>query len=113
MFCGLLLTISRSALVGLLAGVCALLYLRRARICSLIGIFLLASLVGFLMWMFPELFGSSQVQFGLAHLGTSGMDSSAIARVSELRVFQTRFGDFNLPALLFGTDYFHIESWYL
>jgi len=56
-----------------------------------------------------------QVQFGLAHL--SGLDidvdNSAASRLNELRVFQTRFGDFDLAPLLLGTDYFHIESWYL
>jgi hypothetical protein len=114
MFCGLFLTISRSALIGLLAGVCILLYLRRVKIAALISLLLLSTVAGVLLWMFPNLLLSPEVQFGLSHLGTSGtMDNSAIARLNELQVFQTRFGDFDLATLLFGTDYFHIESWYL
>jgi len=115
MVCGLALTLSRSAFAGLLAGVCSLLYLRRARIGVLVGIVLLLSLAGLLIWKFPVVFTSDEVQMGLAHF--SGLDvdvdNSTALRLNELRVFQTRFGEFDLAPLLLGTDYFHIESWYL
>jgi hypothetical protein len=115
MVCGLALTLSRSAFAGLLAGVCSLLYLRRARIGVLGGLVLLISLAGLLIWRFPVVFAFEQVQFGLAHLGglDVDVDNSTALRLKELRVFQTRFGDFDLAPLLLGTDYFHIESWYL
>jgi len=115
MVCGLALTLSRSAFAGLLAGVCSLLYLRRARIGVLVGLVLLISLAGLLIWKFPVVFAFEQVQFGLAHLSglDIDMDNSAALRLNELRVFQTRFGEFDLAPLLLGTDYFHIESWYL
>ena len=115
MVCGLALTLSRSAFAGLLAGVCSLLYLRRARMGVLVGLVLLISIAGLLIWKFPAVFAFEQVQFGLAHL--SGLDidvdNSAASRLTELRLFQTRFGEFDLAPLLSGTDYFHIESWYL
>jgi len=113
MLCGLLLTISRSAVIGLLAGVATLLYLRRARIGVLVGILALSVIAGVLMWRVPDLIASPRAQFALAHFGTNGMDNSAITRTNELHLFQTRFGDFNVATLLLGTDYFHIESWYL
>lgn len=115
MVCGLALTLSRSAFAGLLAGVCSLLYLRRARIGVLVGLVLLVSLAGLLIWKFPDVLAFEQVQFGVAHLGglDVDVDNSTALRLNELRVFQTRFGDFDLPPLLLGTDYFHIESWYL
>jgi hypothetical protein len=110
MICGLVLTLSRSAFAGLIAGVCSLLYLRRVRIGVPVGLLLFLSLAGILVWKFPELLGIAQVQYGLAHFD---VDSSAMSRLGELQVFQTRFGDFDLTSLLWGTDYFHIESWYL
>jgi hypothetical protein len=115
MVCGLALTLSRSAFIGLLAGVCSLLYLRRARIGFLVMLVLLVSLAGLLIWKFPDVLAFEQVQFGLAHLGglDIDVDNSAALRLNELRVFQTRFGDFDLAPLLLGTNYFHIESWYL
>lgn len=115
MVCGLALTLSRSAFAGLLAGVCSLLYLRRARIGVLVGLVVLISLAGLLIWKFPVVFAFEQVQFGLSHF--SGLDvdvdNSTALRLNELRVFQARFGEFDLAPLLLGTDYFHIESWYL
>jgi hypothetical protein len=115
MVCGLALTLSRSAFAGLLAGVCSLLYLRRARIGVLVGFVLLISLAGLLIWKFPVVFAFEQVQFGLAHL--SGLDivtdNSTALRLNELRVFEARFGEFDLAPMLLGTKYFHIESWYL
>jgi hypothetical protein len=110
MICGLVLTLSRSAITGLLAGVCSLLYLRRVRVGALIAVLLISASASLLIWKFPDLLGFEQVQYGIAHFD---VDSSAVSRLNELQVFQTRFGDFNLAALLFGTDYFHIESWYL
>jgi hypothetical protein len=106
-------TISRSAMIGLLAGVCVLLHLRRVRIAALIAILLLVCVAAFLLWRFPELLISPQVRYGLQHFDASAMDPSAIARVNELQLFKTRFGDFDLATLFLGTDYFHIESWYL
>jgi hypothetical protein len=115
MVCGLALSVSRSALVGLLAGVCSLLYLRRVQIGVLVGIVLLVSIAGLLIWTFPVAMALPQLQFGLGHL--SGLDidvdNSTAMRLNELRVFQTRFGELDLAPLFFGTDYFHIESWYL
>lgn len=113
MLCGLVLTVSRSAMAGLAAGLCALLYLRRGRIGALALILILASAVAVLMAMFPELLTSPQVRFGLEHFSTTGMDISTATRVNELQLFETRFGDLDLRPLLLGTDYFHIESWYL
>jgi len=115
MVCGLALTLSRSAFAGLLAGLCSLLYLRRARIGVLVGLVLLLSLAGLLIWKFPVVFAFEQVQFGLAHLSglDVAVDNSTALRLYELRVFQSRFGGFDLAPLLLGTDYFHIESWYL
>jgi len=110
MVCGLVLTLSRSAFVGTLTGLCSLLYLRRVRIGGLLGIALLASLVGILLWSFPDVLGFQQVQYGLAHFD---VDSSAISRLHELQLFQARFGDLDLATLFLGTDYFHVESWYL
>jgi hypothetical protein len=113
MVCGLVLTLSRSAFAGLLAGVCSVVYLRRARIGVLVAFVVLISLAGLLLWRFPDLLESKQVQFGLAHFGLFEMDNSAMTRLHELQIFQARFGDFDLAPLLLGTDYFHIESWYL
>jgi hypothetical protein len=113
MFCGLALTQSRSAFAGLIAGVCSLLYLRRARVGALIGILVLALLASLVIWKFPDLLGFEQVQTGLSHFDIFEADSSTISRLNQLQVFQTRFGDFDLVPLLLGTDYFHIESWYL
>jgi O-antigen ligase len=110
MVCGLFLTLSRSALAGALAGIASLLYLRRARIGAVVGIILFGWLAAFLVWKFPGVLDFDQVQFGLAHFD---VDSSAIARLNELQLFQTRFANLDLATLLFGTDYFHIESWYL
>jgi hypothetical protein len=75
----------------------------------------LISLAGLLIWRFPDVFAFEQVQFGLAHLGglDVDVDNSTALLLKELRVFQTRFGDFDLAPLLLGTDCFHIESWYL
>jgi hypothetical protein len=115
MVCGLALTVSRSAFVGLLAGLCSLFYLRRVQIGVVVGIVLLVSIAGFLIWKFPVAMSLPQLKFGLGHL--SGLDidvdNSTAMRLNELRVFQTRFGEFDLAPLLLGTDYFHIESWYL
>lgn len=110
MFCGLVSTLSRSAFAGLLAGVCSLLYLRRVRIGVLVGVLLLMALTSVLVWQIPGFLGFDQVQYGLAHFD---VDSSALTRLHELQLFQMRFADFDLAPLLFGTDYFHIESWYL
>jgi hypothetical protein len=110
MTCGLFLTLSRSAMIGTLAAICSLLYLRRARIGALAAIVLLGSLIAVLLWRFPDVFSFQQVQYALAHFD---VDSSALSRLNELQIFRTRFGDFDLGTLLFGTDYFHIESWYL
>jgi len=110
MSCGLVSTLSRSAFAGLLAGICSLLYLHRVRIAALVGLVLLVITASLLVREFPDLLGFEQVQYGLAHLD---VDSSAISRLNELQVFQTRFGQFDLVPLLLGTDYFHIESWYL
>lgn len=115
MLCGLLLALSRSAFAGLLAGVCSLLYLRRVRIGALVGMVLLVGFVGLLFWKFPDFFALQQVKFGLSHfaLGDLDVDNSAISRLEQFHVFEARFGDLDLAPLLFGTDYFHIESWYL
>jgi hypothetical protein len=110
MICGLVLTLSRSAFAGLLAGICSLLYLRQVRVGALVALLLLVTAASLLVWNFPDLLGFEQVQYGLAHFD---VDSSAISRLHELQVFQTRFGEFDLAPLLWGTDYFHIESWYL
>jgi hypothetical protein len=110
MICGLFLTLSRSAIVGTLAAICSLLYLRRARIGALVAVGLFGSLIAILPWRFPDVFGFQQVQYALAHFD---VDSSALSGLNELQIFQTRFGDFDLATLLFGTDYFHMESWYL
>jgi hypothetical protein len=110
MSCGLVSTLSRSAFAGLIAGICSLLYLHRVRIAALVGLVLLVITASLLVREFPDLLGFEQVQYGLAHLD---VDSSAISRLNELQVFQTRFGQFDLVPLLLGTDYFHIESWYL
>jgi hypothetical protein len=75
-----------------------------------VGLLLLLSLAGILVWKSPGLLGLAQVQYGLAHFD---VDSSALSRLREFQIFQTRFGDFDLSSLLWGTDYFHIESWYL
>ena len=79
----------------------------------LVGILALSVVAGVLMWRVPDLIASPRVQFALGHFGTNGMDSSAITRTNELHLFQTRFGYFDVATLLLGTDYFHIESWYL
>jgi hypothetical protein len=113
MFCGLVLTLSRSAFAGLLAGVFSLLYLRRARVGAFVGAVVLVSLAGILLWKFPDLFGFKEVQYGLAHFTLFEQDNSTVLRLRELKVFQARFSDFDLASLLLGTDYFHIESWYL
>jgi hypothetical protein len=110
MICGLLSTLSRSAFAGVLAGICSLLYLRRVRVAALVGLLLLVITATLLVREFPDLLGFEQVQYGLAHLD---VDSSAMSRLNELQVFQTRFGDFDPMPWLLGTDYFHIESWYL
>jgi hypothetical protein len=110
MICGLVSTLSRSAFAGMLAGFCSLLYLQRVRVAAVVGFLLLVIAASLLVWEFPELLGFEQVQYGLAHLD---VDSSAMSRLTELQVFQTRFGAFDLSPLLLGTDYFHIESWYL
>jgi hypothetical protein len=77
---------------------------------ALIAVLLISASASLLIWKFPDLLGFEQVQYAIAHFD---VDSSAVSRLNELQVFQTRFGDFNLAALLLGTDYFHIESWYL
>ena len=110
MICGLVLTLSRSAFAGLIAGLSSLLYLRRVRIGFPVALLLILGLAGILVWRFPEFVGMTQVQYGLAHFD---VDSSAVSRLRELQVFQTRFGEFDIASLLWGTDYFHIESWYL
>ena len=110
MICALVSTLSRSASAGLLAGICSLLYLRRVRVAALVGLLVLVIGAGILVREFPDLLGFEQVQYGLAHLD---VDNSAISRLNELQVFQNRFGAFELAPLLVGTDYFHIESWYL
>jgi hypothetical protein len=110
MICGLALTLSRSAFAGMLAGICSFLYLRRVRVAALVGLLLLVTAASLLVWKFPDLLGFEQVQFALAHFD---VDSSAISRLNELQVFQNRFRDFDLGPLLLGTDYLHIESWYL
>ena len=110
MICGLVLTLSRSAFAGLLAGICSFLYLRRVRVAALVGLLLLVTTASLLVWKFPDLLGFEQVQYALAHFD---VDSSAISRLNELQVFQNRFQDFDLGPLLLGTDYLHIESWYL
>ena len=110
MICGLVSSLSRSAFAGLLAGICSLLYLHRVRIAVLVGLVLLVITASLLLREFPDLLGFEQVQYGLAHLD---VDSSAVSRLNELQVFQHRFGQFDLLPLLLGTDYFHIESWYL
>jgi len=104
------LTLSRSAFAGLLAGICSFLYLRRVRVSALVGLLLLVTAASLLVWKFPDLLGFEQVQYALAHFD---VDSSAISRLNELQVFQNRFRNFDLGPLLLGTDYLHIESWYL
>lgn len=111
--CGLVMALSRSASAGLLAGISSLLYLRRGRVGALIGVVLLICLTGLLFWKFPDFLALEQVKYGLAHFGVTELDNSAISRLNEFQVFETRFGDFEFAPLLFGTDYFHIESWYL
>jgi hypothetical protein len=110
MLCGLVSTLSRSAFAGLLAGICSLLYLHRVRIAALVGLVLLVITASLLVREFPDLLGFEQVQYALAHFD---VDSSAISRLNELQVFHDRFGQFDLLPLLLGSDYFHIESWYL
>jgi hypothetical protein len=107
---GLILTLSRSAFAGLIAGLCSLFYLRRVRVGFPVVLLLFLSLASILVWEYPELFGITQVQYGLAHFD---VDSSAMSRIKEVQVFQTRFRDLEVSSLLWGTDYFHIESWYL
>ncbi len=113
MVCGLVLTLSRSAAAGLLAGIASLLYLRRGRVGALVGVIFLGFLAGLLFWKFPGFLSLEQVKFGLGHFGFVDLDDSAFSRFNELHVFETRFGNLDLAPLLLGTDYFHIESWYL
>jgi len=105
---GLLLSQSRSSLVGCVVAMVPLLYrsdLRRILMCS----FAFLLLVGFAVSFFVPL-GSSD-DFVPEHVG---LDESALSRFDEMRRFQHDFRDLdNFGTLLFGLRYFHIESYYV
>jgi hypothetical protein len=104
----LVLSQSRSAIVGLLAALATMLYrhdLRRIMLLSAIGVLLVAFGLSF---VFPIDLISDLVP------GHAGLDESAVSRFDELTHFQTDFRDLDdFGALLFGVRYFHIEPFYL
>lgn len=104
---GLLLSQSRSALVGSLVALGPLLYrasIRRIVMPSLALVLLLGFAVSSLVPM-------SSDEILVSHVG---LDVSALNRLDEMSKFQEKFRDLdNFVALLFGVRRFHIESFYL
>jgi hypothetical protein len=107
---GLLVSMSRSAMVGLVIGLSTLMYLRQVRRGVLVGISFLCLIALLVTWNYPQALQLSEVTFAAEHFG---VDESAMVRVDEVNQFEGRFGDLSLSTLLFGTRYFHVESWYL
>jgi hypothetical protein len=106
-FCSLLLTQSRSSMVGLVAGVIPLLYLpavRQTVLRTLLILFVLAVPVYFLI-------GSTLTDQAVEHFG---LDESALTRVSQAEQFSYEFvRPDSATALLFGVKRFDIEASYL
>jgi hypothetical protein len=107
---GLLASMSRSAMMGLAIGLFTLTFLKRVRWGVLVGVVLLCVVAGFVVWSHPETLQFSEVTFAMGHFG---VDDSSLTRIDEVNQYANSMGDLNLTTLLFGTSYFHVESWYL
>lgn len=107
---GLVVSLSRSAILGFIAGLCSLLYLGRVRRIAGVAVLVLTVVSAWAMWREPPDFNLAQVAFASEHMG---LDESAMERLDELRIFEERFGRFKVTPFVVGTDYFHAESWYM
>jgi hypothetical protein len=107
---GLLASMSRSAMLGLAIGLFTLTFLKRVRWGVIVGVVLLCVVAGFVVWSHPETLQFSEVTFAMGHFG---VDESSLTRFDEVNQYANSMGDLNLTTLLFGTSYFHVESWYL
>jgi hypothetical protein len=106
-FCGLLLTQSRSSMVGLVAGLVPLLYLASIRQTLVRALLILLVLVAPLYF----LIGDTLADQAFEHFG---LDESALARVSQAEQFGHEFvRPDSAMSLLFGVRRFDIETSYL
>lgn len=114
MIVGLFLTVSRSAMVGLVAGVFMLLHLRRVRLAVAVGVVIAAVAFSLAIWSLPRLDRPpALVEHVVEHFDAVSLDDSALDRIDELHAFEERFGQLGVTSLLFGTNYFHVENWYM
>ncbi len=101
----LLATQSRSAILGCFAGLAAVSYRKAPRRALLALSAIVVAAVACLAMFQPELLEMAN------HL--SANDGSASMRLEEWTRFAGEFRSPSAMVALFGTDYFHVESWYV